>query len=210
MKVLILIAHPRPDSFCHALARLAYEVAASAGWDVLFHDLYSEGFDPVLKPQEARTHGASVNEILAVTEDPMPAAHRVDMTAADVLIIVHPNWWGMPPAILAGWVDRVLIAGVAYKLETGEGLPQGLLGLKAALVLNTSDTPAEREDAVSGDPLDLIWRRCILPFCGMPRIDRKVYRPVAAAALSERVAWLDDASKRVTETLKAALGTDRL
>ncbi|MFG2636478.1 NAD(P)H-dependent oxidoreductase [Streptomyces sp. NPDC048362] len=61
-------------------------------------------------------------------------------------MFVHPNWWGMPPAVLAGWVQRVLVPGVAYKLGSAEGSPEGLVRAGRALVLNTSDTPADREE----------------------------------------------------------------
>jgi len=48
--------------------------------------------------------------------------HCAEIRQADGLVIVHPNWWGEPPAMLKGWVDRVLRAGVAYDFPPG---PQG-------------------------------------------------------------------------------------
>ncbi|WP_353479750.1 NAD(P)H-dependent oxidoreductase [Streptomyces sp. ALI-76-A] len=69
------------------------------------------------------------------------------------MVFVHPNWWGMPPAVLVGWVQRVLAPGVAYRLGTAAGEPAGLLKAGKALVLNMSDTPADREESEFGDPL---------------------------------------------------------
>jgi len=69
-------------------------------------------------------------------------------------VIVHPTWWGQPPAILKGWIDRVIRPGVAYRFregDAGEGIPDGLPAAKAALVFTTSDTPPEREMAVIGE-----------------------------------------------------------
>ena len=69
--------------------------------------------------------------------------------------------------MLAGWLDRVLVPGVAYRLKTAEGEPEGLLSMHTALILNTSDTPPDREANVLGDPLQLIWVNCVLPYCGV-------------------------------------------
>jgi len=46
---------------------------------------------------------------------------------ADGIVFVHPDWWGMPPAILKGWIDRVLRSGVTYQFlegDDGEGIPK--------------------------------------------------------------------------------------
>ena len=92
------------------------------------------------------------------------------MQHADGLVIVHPNWWGQPPAMMKGWIDRVIRPGVAYKFEEGdggEGVPVGLLRAQTAIIFNTSNTPPARELEVFGDPLDNLWKRCILDFCGV-------------------------------------------
>ncbi len=74
--------------------------------------------------------------------------HCREISQADGLVIVHPNWWGQPPAILKGWVDRVLRPGVAYQFldgDGGEGVPVGLLRARAVIVFNTSNTPQPRD-----------------------------------------------------------------
>jgi glycosyltransferase involved in cell wall biosynthesis len=73
-------------------------------------------------------------------------------------------------------VDRVLRPDVAYRFlegDSGEGIPVGLLQAKAALVFNTSNTPMERELAVFGDPLEMLWKNCIFGLCGVPMFLRK-------------------------------------
>ena len=57
---------------------------------------------------------------------------------------MHPNWWSQPPAILNGWLDRVVRPGVAYEFrkdDAGRSLPVGLLRARAAVVLNTANVP---------------------------------------------------------------------
>jgi putative NADPH-quinone reductase len=190
MKVSVILGHPSPGSFNHALAGTVRDTLAGLGHEVRYHDLYEEGFDPVLPgdecPRDARL-------------DRTIAAHCREIAEADGVVIVHPNWWGMPPAVLVGWVDRVLRPGVAYRFlpgDDGEGIPEGLLVARSALVLNTANTPAAREAEVFGDPLDAIWGRCIFPLCGVRVVERCMYRVVVTSTPGERAAWLDDARER--------------
>jgi putative NADPH-quinone reductase len=188
---LVLLAHPRPGSLNHALAARAADALARDGAEVVVHDLYEERFDPVLRADEAFTSGQRAEDVASVTGDELVRTHRDQLASADTLVVVHPNWWGKPPAILAGWLDRVLIPGVAYRLDDAGGAPESLLCLQRLLVVNTSDTPAERE-ADYGDPLEAIWTRCVAPYVGAPRIRRLVFRVVADADPQTRAGWLDE------------------
>lgn len=204
MKVLSLIAHPRPASFCHAISERARATLVAAGHEVLHHDLYVEGFDPCLTAEEAYTTGESVEELLARASDPVLQRHREDVANAQGLLVVHPNWWGKPPAILSGWLDRVLAPGVAYRLGTADGLPEGLLSIGTAMIFNTSDTPAERELNDLGDPLESIWGRCVLPYCGVQLYQRHIFRPVVGSSARQREEWLDS----VRQTVHSAFPAD--
>lgn len=90
-------------------------------------------------------------------------------------------------------MQRVLAPGVAYKLGTAEGEPAGLLKAGKALVLNTSDTPADREKTEFGDPLHSIWSACVLPYVGVAEVRRIVFRTVTDSDEEQRAAWLDEA-----------------
>jgi NAD(P)H dehydrogenase (quinone) len=148
MKISVILAHPDEASFNHAIAQTVVDKIITNGHEALFHDLYRENFDPRLPAQEIPQDAS------------LPAAiHGREIAEADGIVIVHPNWWGQPPAILKGWVDRVLRPGIAYEFiegDSGEGVPNGLLKAKAAVVFNTSNTKAEREATVFGDPLETI------------------------------------------------------
>jgi NAD(P)H dehydrogenase (quinone) len=59
-----------------------------------------------------------------------------EIAKADGIIIIHSDWWGRPPAILKGWIDRVIRPGIAYRFLEGdkkEGIPKGLLLVKRLL-----------------------------------------------------------------------------
>ncbi|MFD9216477.1 NAD(P)H-dependent oxidoreductase [Streptomyces sp. NPDC059544] len=141
LRIGAYLAHPRPGSFNHAVFDAVVEELRGRGATVLAHDLCAEGFTPLLSADETGTVEAA-----ARTHDAQVALHRTEVATLDAMVFVHPNWWGMPPAVLTGWVQRVLAPGVAYKLSTAKGEPAGLLKAGRALVLNTSDTPADREE----------------------------------------------------------------
>ena len=108
---------------------------------------------------------------------------------------MHPNWWGQPPAILKGWVDRVIRPGVAYQFlegDSGEGVPCGLLAARTAVVFNTSNTDADREKTVFGDPLETIWKNCIFGLCGVREFQRQTYSVLVTSTPQERASWLED------------------
>lgn len=193
MRIFSLLAHPRPNSFCHAISERARQALSMAGHAISHHDLYAEGFDPCLTAEEAYSIGDTLEVALSRADDPVLHSHRTEIAHADGLLIVHPNWWGKPPAILAGWLDRVLVPGVAYRLAAADGMPEGLLSIRQALVLNTSDTHAEREERDLRDPLELIWGRCVLPYCGVQAYRRHIFRPVVGSSDAQRLAWLAEA-----------------
>jgi putative NADPH-quinone reductase len=197
MAISVILAHPRPGSFNHALARAACHALTGLGREVRFHDLYAEGFDPLLPAAEIGREAAL---------PPQVAAHCAEAATAEGFVIVHPNWWGMPPAILVGWVDRVMRPGLAYDFlagDGGEGVPRGLLAARAAVVLNTSNTAAERERSVFGDPLERIWKDCIFDLCGVADVRRRMFETIVTSTQDQRRAWLDQASALVAETFAA-------
>jgi NAD(P)H dehydrogenase (quinone) len=186
--VLVILAHPDEKSFNFAVARRCTERLLENDYRPLFHDLYREGFDPILRAGETPEDGKV---------DPAVECHCEELTRAWGLVIVHPNWWGQPPAILTGWIDRVIRPGVAYRFlegDSGEGVPEGLLKGKTALIFNTSNTAPEREAAVFGDPLEVLWGRCIFGLCGITEYYRRTFSVVVTSTLDERVAWLDEAA----------------
>jgi len=191
MKISLILAHPNAGSFNHAIADAARSALASNGHDVSFHDLCLEKFDPILLYEEI-PKGAAIDTLIQ--------KHCDEIASADGIIIVHPNWWGMPPAILKGWIDRVIRPGVAYEFsegDSGEGVPQGLLKARRAVVFNTSNTFSEREHQVFGDPLETLWKNCIFGLCGVKEFYRTTYSVIVTSSPAQRKAWLEDVKETV-------------
>ncbi len=186
MKVLVILAHPNSKSFNHAIAQTCVERLDHGNHEVTFHDLYAEKFDPVLQREEIPENG----EV-----GPLIRNHCRDLMSCEGVVIIHPNWWGQPPAILKGWIDRVVRPGVAYNFregDAGEGIPVGLLKANTALVFNTSNTSETRERKVFGDPLDAIWNHCIFSLCGIETFERRMFRIIVNSTPDQRRKWLKE------------------
>jgi NAD(P)H dehydrogenase (quinone) len=191
MQISVILAHPEPKSLNHAIAQTVAESLKANGHKVFFHDLYKEKFDPLLPAKE-------------IPEDAiLPAKiqkHCKEIAIADGIIIIHPNWWGQPPAILKGWIDRVIRPGIAYEFlegDSGEGVPRGLLKAKVALIFNTSNTETQREKDVFGDPLETIWKNCIFGLCGVHNFHRRMFNVIVTSTKAQRKNWLDSVVKDI-------------
>ena len=173
--VAIIHAHPDPDSFTSSLASAAAQTLASSGLDTQIVDLYRIGlsedeskrgpFPPVMEMDEFRrktSFDSAVQRQMALVE------------RSAGYVIVHPDWWGGPPAVLKGWIDRVLRPGTAYERPDGftDREPAGLLSGRRALV-------AVHGDGADPGPLEEFWVSRVWGFCGikaefhyMPNIGR--------------------------------------
>ena len=191
MKISVILAHPNKGSFNHAIADTTVNALNKNGHKVFFHDLYAEKFDPLLPTEEIQKEAALPPEI---------EKHCKEISVADGIVIIHPNWWGMPPAILKGWVDRVIRPGVAYAFlegDKGEGVPMGLLKASSAVVFNTSNTEAYRERVIFGDPLETLWKNCIFGLCGITQFYRKTFGMVVVSSKEQRLKWLEEVNQTV-------------
>lgn len=191
MRVSIILAHPDPKSFNHAIAQAALAELTQHQHQVTLHDLYAEKFDPIL-PTDEIPKGASV--------PPEVDAHCREIAQAQGILIIHPNWWGQPPAILKGWIDRVIRPGVAYQFlegDQGDGVPLGLLKARVALIFNTSNTPTAREVRVFGDPLETLWKNCVFGLCGVEVVQRESFNVIVTSTLEQRQVWLTQVREAV-------------
>ena len=113
MRALIVYAHPAAGSFNAAILATVEERLTAAGIEQRLIDLYAEGFDPCLSTAEFAGYEA-------IPGNRAPVASHVESLAwCDTLIFVYPTWWYGMPAMLKGWLDRVLLPGVAFLMPDG-------------------------------------------------------------------------------------------
>jgi len=188
MNIFVVIGHQNQGSFCHAIAAAAVEELKAAGHEVAYHDLYAEKFDPIL-PHEEIPKDAEL--------DPVVARHCRELAAADGYIVVHPNWWAMPPAILKGWLDRVWRQGVVYRF--GPASVEQLLAGRRAVVFTTSNTPRDDELRLYGDPLENLWKACVFGMCGVDDFVRRNFESIVMSTPGQRREWLEEVRRIVRE-----------
>ncbi|KEQ52892.1 NAD(P)H-dependent oxidoreductase [Sphingobium chlorophenolicum] len=126
----VVLAHPDPSSFNAAIAHAYCEAVEAAGQQVILRDLYAMNFDPVLKAHERP--GRSDFRL-----SPDVQAELALLCGANVVTFVFPVWFGMPPAILVGYIDRVLGAGTTVG-QVRHGAGRGLLDNGHLCAITTS------------------------------------------------------------------------
>lgn len=188
MNIYAIIGHQNPGSFCHAIINTAIKELKNAGHEVVFHDLYVEKFDPILPHTEIPRDA---------TVDPVIAQHCRELAAADGYLVVHPNWWAMPPAIMKGWLDRVWRQGVVYRF--GPGGIETLLTGRRAVVFTTSNTPRDDELRLYGDPLENLWKACVFGMCGITDVVRRNFESIIMSSPEQRREWLEEVRRIVRE-----------
>lgn len=147
--ILVVVAHPEPQSFNHAMADAAAQALRQAGHSVVISDLCAEGFradigrhDMTSIVDAGRFHvqAEQAEAIRAGAFAPDIAREQARVAKADNIILQFPLWWGGPPAILKGWIDRVLAYGFGY--VDGRRFDSGLFrGRRAMLSVTTGGTP---------------------------------------------------------------------
>ena len=132
VNVLVVWAHPRPESFSRAVLDRVVAARSRAGHRVDVLDLYGDGFDPVMTAGEWRAYQA-----LAPQLDATGTRHVELVRRADELVFVYPTWWFGLPAILKGWLERTLVPGVAFDLDDRGRVVGGLGRLRRVVGVAT-------------------------------------------------------------------------
>lgn len=196
MRVHIVLAHPEPNSFNARLANVAVEVMSRQGHDVSLTDLYACKFQPAEGPQFFPTRGKSDHFDVQLeqkhacetgTLDPFVAAELARVRDCDLLILQYPTWWFMPPAMMKGWIDRVLLYGATY--NSRERYDRGLLKGRRAMISVTFGGPKTTfaYNGRNGDVELLLWpMQMNLAYVGMT-----VLPPFAAYGVGSDPVLLD-------------------
>jgi len=196
MKILLILGHPKPTSLNHAIAETSVLVLKELGHKVIVHDLYQERFDPILPLGE---------ENLPDAELPTYLQNQLrHFKEAEGVIFIHPNWWGGPPAILRGWIDRVVRNGSCYNF-TKDGVVSHVGG-KIVQIFSTSNTPRDVEVNVYGDPIENFWKTVVFGLLGTKSFERRNFESVILSTPDERKGWLDE----VEAILKRRFGLSKM
>jgi len=170
MKTLIILSHPDPNSFNHAIVKRVIHKLETKQHEIRVRDLYEMNFQPILK-EDCFTTGYSTQIPSSVREE------QEHIKWANQLLFVFPTWWGGMPAILKGYIDRVFSNGFAFKFKDDSS--EGLLNDKKAIIFQTTSHPEESlkpYQIISS--IETIIDVGILKFCGIETIAHKFFYSV--------------------------------
>ncbi len=187
-RALVVLCHPNRSGFNQAVAEAAAK-ALGATHMVDFIDLYQEDFNPVLPADELPRK---------FTFDETTQRYNALIKAAEVYVFVHPDWWGGPPALLKGFIDRVFRPGVAYEFEGYEFLSKkktALLEGKRAFVFTTTDYPRPAKEE---DPSALIWKRNVFGYCGISDAQVHTFYDTYSSTYEARHQWITGVAAKLS------------
>jgi NAD(P)H dehydrogenase (quinone) len=239
MKVLVVFAQPKPESFNHAILESFTSGLRDGGHSFEILDLYAIGFDPILHQEDlgqfvrndvpkdllerfnlretvVSSSGGPIKRVLAklwlrnkelsdivelinkhTPKDVL--AHQEKVANADALVYIFPVWWMNFPAILLGWIQRVLTYGFAYSLteEGWRGDVNGRISLlkqKKALILNTTFfTEEDYKKTGCQEAMEKIMDDWALRYPGIPEVDHVFFYSVLGVDDETRIKYLETA-----------------
>lgn len=138
MKLLLVFCHPDPASYGAALRDAAVQALQSAGHELRQIDLYAEGFDPVFSTSEKHSYLSDTQKNIHAVADHVDA-----LRWADGWVVLYPTWFYGAPAMLKGWLERVWLPGVSFRIASArQRTIRGELGnIKLFVGITTSGSP---------------------------------------------------------------------
>lgn len=158
----IIYAHPYPGSFNHAILQTIMDQLQKSGKKFALMDLYADGFDAAVRqPDLALYNQGGTNDQLAIK-------YMDILKKSQQVIFIYPVWWGVEPAIVQGFYDKVFLKDFAWKYSP-EGRLLPLLSIDKTFIFSTSDAPGHVFRAYFEDYLpvhvfdqvglrNLVWR----------------------------------------------------
>jgi NAD(P)H dehydrogenase (quinone) len=181
MKILILNAHPYPQSFCESLANAYREGAESTGNEIKFTNLRDLDFSLILKG------GYSEETIL----EPDLQKQQEFILWCEHLVIITPVWWMSSPALLKGYIDRIFLPGFAHKQKENSPFFDKLLKGRSASVIYTQGSPKFVSLFFLGDCFWKAIKLGVLDFCGFKPIKRFYFGNVNNSSSAQREKWIN-------------------
>jgi putative NADPH-quinone reductase len=144
MKTLIVFTHPHEGSYGYSILEAVKAGLKKGGHACKVINLDKDGFDPVMREKDLKAFAElGRGETAALSElDPIVLRYKKKLEWADGMVMIFPTWWMTMPAIMKGFVDKVIFPGVAYEMENGR-LKSRLRNLKQVTVISTMNTPAD-------------------------------------------------------------------
>ncbi|EHD1589143.1 flavodoxin family protein [Listeria monocytogenes] len=160
MSLLIIYAHPYEKSFNQAILSRVSENLERQGASFELIDLYKEQFDPRYTAAELRLYATGASE------DKKTAHYQELIMNCSEIIFICPLWWNDLPAILKGFIDKVMKKNFAYE-STSTGVKGKLTHIKQAKIITTSISPTWYIRLFAGDAIKSVFLKATLKQIGI-------------------------------------------
>ena len=193
MRVLVVLAHPNDDSFNHAIASSALASLTEAGHDAQLLDLYALGSKAAMNAAERAAYHTD-RPVL----DPMIESHIVLVRGAEALVFIYPTWWSSLPAILKGWLERVMVPGVGFVFDESGKVRPGLTHVRRIVGISTYGSPRRYVTSINDNGRRTLTRALRMT-CGVRTTRCRwlgLYK-IDTATADQRDAFLERVEKRM-------------
>ena len=185
MKTLVVYNHPYEGSFCHAILEKTVEGALLKG-EVDVIDLDSDKFNPVMSQEDLL--GFIKHKI--VDEKAQDYAERI--READNLVLIFPIWWELMPAMMKGFIDKVVFPGAFYEYtKSGYGMKTLVPNLKKVTVITTMNTPKLIYRLIYGNALKNALVKGTFKKAGIKNVEWISFNMVKSSSVEYRNSWLE-------------------
>ena len=144
MKTLIIYNHPYEGSFCSAIREAVKSGLRKGRHQCKVINLDKDRFDPVMREKDLKAFKLRGEEDLTIVDgvDTKVLRYKKKLEWAERIVMIFPIWWMTTPAMIKGFIDKVIFPGIAYKME-GNRLVSTLSNLKQVVIISTMNTPAD-------------------------------------------------------------------
>lgn len=197
MKTLIVYNHPYEGSFCNAILKAVQRGLKKGGHTCKVINLDKDYFDPVMRAKDLKAFaelGRGIESAL-MNLDPTVFRYKKKLEWADHIVMIFPIWWMSMPAMMKGFVDKVIFPGVAYDMDNGR-LVSRLASLKQVTVISTMNTPADIYRDMFGNSLEGSLIKGTFNQIGIHDAEWISFNMVKQVGTEVREQWLADLEER--------------
>ncbi|WP_205647264.1 NAD(P)H-dependent oxidoreductase [Actinobaculum sp. 313] len=173
--ILVVYAHPYPQSFAHAVLDEAVRALEEKHADYNVIDLYADGFDPRYSAEELALFSQGR------TLDPLVTQYQGLIEKATALVFISPIWWSDVPSIIKGFVEKVMKQKWAYE-STGRGVKGKLGHIRRVKVFTTSTSPTFYLRLICGNAVGKVFLGASMKQLGIAKRDWVNLGQVASSA----------------------------
>jgi NAD(P)H dehydrogenase (quinone) len=181
MRTLIILGHPDKKSFCAKLAEAYENGAREKNGDVVRINLSDLKFDPILRN--------GYNKIQTLEPDLVEAQRLIKW--ANHIVFVFPVWWSAPPALLKGFIDRILLPGYGFKYRENSSMWDKLLSGRSSRLIVTSDAPVWWLYLAYFHPAINMMKKATLEFCGISPVSVTSFGSIKNSSAKKKEIFLD-------------------